>query len=214
MKTWFTSDTHFGHARIIELCDRPFSSVQEMNEQLVVNINATVPATDRLVFLGDNFMGNYEESIKMVSWMTPAELVFLPGNHDKWSRAYKASAAKRAEKTAALLEARVNVRVLEEDEDWELTRSWSFCQLSDEWEGSPLAGAQFAHYPHEGESWDGREDRYKELRPVEVNSPVVCGHVHGSWAERGNQFNAGVDVRDFKPVSEDQVAEWMEKLDG
>lgn len=214
MKTWFTSDNHFGHARIIELCDRPFASVAEMNEQLVVNINATVPATDRLVFLGDTFMGDYSKSVQLVSWMTPAELVFLPGNHDKWSRAYKASAAKRAEKIAELVEARVNVKVFEENEDWEFTRSWSFCQLSDAWLDNPLDAAQFAHYPHEGESWDGREDRYKELRPVVASQPIINGHVHTSWAERGNQYNAGVDVRDFKPVSEDEIAKWMEKLDG
>ncbi len=42
MKTWFTSDTHFGHARIIELSGRPFDSVAEMNEAILDGINATV----------------------------------------------------------------------------------------------------------------------------------------------------------------------------
>ena len=32
---WFTSDTHFGHAKIIEYCDRPFANVQEMNKKLI-----------------------------------------------------------------------------------------------------------------------------------------------------------------------------------
>ncbi|UWF77794.1 MULTISPECIES: hypothetical protein [Microbacterium] len=31
-----TSDHHFGHARIIELCDRPFGSVEEMDAELLV----------------------------------------------------------------------------------------------------------------------------------------------------------------------------------
>lgn len=211
MKTWMTSDTHLGHARIIELCDRPFGSVEEMDEQLLANINETVPDTDRLVLLGDNIMGNWENGLSLVSRMTPAELVFLPGNHDKWSRVHN-KPARREKKAAELREARDNVIVLLEDEDWELTRSWDFCQLSDEWLNNPLDNAQFSHYPYEGESWDGREDRYKELRPVEVDIPVVCGHVHTAWAERGNQMNVGVDVRGFYPVSEDKIAEWLQTL--
>ncbi len=29
----------------------------------------------------------------------------------------------------------------------------------------------------------------------------LCGHVHGLWSRRGDVVNAGVDVRDFRPVS-------------
>ena len=40
---FFTSDTHFFHGRIIELCNRPFHSVEEMNEALITNWNRVVP---------------------------------------------------------------------------------------------------------------------------------------------------------------------------
>lgn len=37
--TFFTSDTHFGHANIINLCKRPFRDVNHMNDMLVENWN-------------------------------------------------------------------------------------------------------------------------------------------------------------------------------
>lgn len=38
----FTADPHVGHERITELVDRPFASVQEMDDALVARWNAVV----------------------------------------------------------------------------------------------------------------------------------------------------------------------------
>ncbi len=35
MTVWFTSDTHFGHDAIRRYCNRPFASVEEMDDQLI-----------------------------------------------------------------------------------------------------------------------------------------------------------------------------------
>ena len=35
--TWLTSDTHFFHENILKYCNRPFGSVEEMNEALVTD---------------------------------------------------------------------------------------------------------------------------------------------------------------------------------
>lgn len=44
--TFFTSDTHFGHANIINLCKRPFRDVNHMNDMLVENWNNVVTDDD------------------------------------------------------------------------------------------------------------------------------------------------------------------------
>ncbi|MFV0428696.1 MAG: hypothetical protein ACK5KO_04625 [Arachnia sp.] len=55
-----TSDHHFGHARLIELAERPFSSVSEMNDALIANWNRVVGPTDTVLHLGDLAMGERE----------------------------------------------------------------------------------------------------------------------------------------------------------
>jgi calcineurin-like phosphoesterase family protein len=42
----------------------------------------------------------------------------------------------------------------------------------------------------------------------------LCGHVHGLFKETRNVLNVGVDVWDFKPVSEDIIKEWIIKKKG
>lgn len=37
---WFTSDTHFGHENMLRLCGRPWSTVAQMNDAMVANINS------------------------------------------------------------------------------------------------------------------------------------------------------------------------------
>ena len=50
---FFTSDTHFGHALMIEKLGRPFADVNEMDEQLIHLWNAKVPRNAMVFHLGD-----------------------------------------------------------------------------------------------------------------------------------------------------------------
>lgn len=53
MSIFFTADTHFGHAKIIEHAKRPFATVGEMDEVLINRWNAVVRPNDDIWHLGD-----------------------------------------------------------------------------------------------------------------------------------------------------------------
>jgi calcineurin-like phosphoesterase family protein len=47
---WSTADFHFGHSNIIRYCNRPFRSVEEMDQTILDRLNASVKANDILYF--------------------------------------------------------------------------------------------------------------------------------------------------------------------
>lgn len=50
---YYTSDLHFGHRRIIEYENRPFNSVEEMDDYLIYKWNSKVKNGDEVYILGD-----------------------------------------------------------------------------------------------------------------------------------------------------------------
>src|SRR5215212_3607577 len=53
MKVHFTSDTHFGDHRVLNIRPRPFGSVSEMNQVMIQRWNSRVGARDVVWHLGD-----------------------------------------------------------------------------------------------------------------------------------------------------------------
>lgn len=209
MKTYFTSDPHFGHKRIIELCNRPFADVDEMNEALLDGINSVVTSQDRLVITGDIIMGKLEEGLPLLGRINAAELVMLPGNHDRWALAYhhKGDAqTKREEFRTRYEEQHPNGTALVDRE----TSGWRGWELGYD-RKHPLGKVWFSHYPYDGDSHG--EDRHAGLRVPDAGKlPIIHGHVHEEWKIKGRQFNVGVDVNDFKPVSEEELVAWVSSL--
>jgi calcineurin-like phosphoesterase family protein len=179
---WFTSDTHFGHSRIIELCDRPFSSVDAMNEGIIENWNALVKPNDLVFHMGDVAMGKIADSLPLVGRLN-GRIALVPGNHDRVFSGNKISHIERF--TPEYLKV--------------------FETILPEWTGLDVLPVDFCHFPFAGDSHE--DDRYTELRPVDNGQWLIHGHVHDEWKVRGKQINVGVDVWDFRPVHLDQIME-------
>ncbi len=82
MTTWFTSDTHFSHANIIEFCGRPFANVEEMDREMVARWNARVQPGDTVYHLGDFAFGPYENIAKFRVQLN-GDITLVVGNHDR-----------------------------------------------------------------------------------------------------------------------------------
>ena len=89
---FITSDTHFGHARIIELASRPFISVEEMDAELIRRWNETVAPDDVVLHLGDLALGPIAESLPLTAQLHGHRFL-VPGNHERVS---PATQSKRA----------------------------------------------------------------------------------------------------------------------
>lgn len=78
---YFTSDFHFNHANVIKYCNRPFETVDQMNEVLLKAWNEVVKPEDTVYFLGD-FCFNPQKALEWLSKLN-GEIIFISGNHDK-----------------------------------------------------------------------------------------------------------------------------------
>jgi calcineurin-like phosphoesterase family protein len=82
MSTFLISDTHFGHAAIIRMCQRPFADVREMDGMMIANWNAVVRPDDTVIHLGD-FAHRYDATKlpKLFASMNGHKHL-IKGNHD------------------------------------------------------------------------------------------------------------------------------------
>jgi len=82
---FFTADYHFDHTNSIKYCNRPFSTVEEMNEGLILNTNQKVRPIDHLVIAGDLTLHHKSEFVyqKFINRLN-GDKILLKGNHDYW----------------------------------------------------------------------------------------------------------------------------------
>lgn len=85
-EVFFSSDEHWSHAKIISHCPQSrghFANVDEMNEAIVANWNATVPKDGVGFLLGDiSFDKDLEKTLWYISRLNGREKHLVRGNHD------------------------------------------------------------------------------------------------------------------------------------
>lgn len=90
-KVWVIADTHFCHINVITYCNRPFNSVEEMDETLINNWNRVVAPDDVVYHLGDFALADRERIRNIVSRLNGVKILVM-GNHDRFQPAFYISA--------------------------------------------------------------------------------------------------------------------------
>jgi len=82
-RTFVISDLHLDHTNIIRYCERPFSSIEEMNKIIIKNWNETVKQDDAVYFLGDMSFGRESRKIDYWKDKLSGNISFIKGGHDR-----------------------------------------------------------------------------------------------------------------------------------
>ena len=81
-RKFYISDWHSGHGNIIAFDNRPFRSVEQMNETLVQRWNSVVEPGDIVYVLGDMFWCNSNLAIPILQKLNGQKFL-VKGNHDR-----------------------------------------------------------------------------------------------------------------------------------
>lgn len=81
---YYIADCHFGDEKVIQFSDRPFQSVEEMDEQMIKNWNRVVDKWDHVYIVGD-LCHRCEDPEKYIQRLN-GRLHLICGNHDQMIR--------------------------------------------------------------------------------------------------------------------------------
>lgn len=189
---FFTSDTHFGHARILELSDRPFETIEEHDWTLVKNWNAVVRPEDEVYHLGDVALGPKDRWQNIFNSLNGIIHLAI-GNHDA---PFAGNKPKYREKYSHLYERFDSIQ-----DEIDIVVDDMLVRLS--------------HFPAQGDSHD--KDRYDEFRPKAEGIPIIHGHQHKAgdqemFVESTPHLHVGVDGWNYVPVAEDHIVSWLRQV--
>ena len=184
-KFLFTSDTHFGSERALELSRRPFDSVEEMNEVILKNINDTIEVNGihKLIHLGDFGDMDFVKRIK-------CPIILILGNYER----------KEAENLGI---------TLDEYEDL-LKTKYGFNDalgISSIILPKSYKNVMLCHEPMEIKKY------FEKTEPKDRNiSAGLFGHIHGRQFVKEFGIDVGVDANHFYPMTVDDVVFYLNAI--
>ena len=186
---FFTSDQHFGHFNIINYCDRPFKSVEEMNKTIIKNWNKKVKPNDTVYVLGDYwFTDNKNKSGQDFINQLHGRKILIRGNHDpKDTQCYK-DGFEFVCREVIIKELGREIRLSHYPYKWSFWKRLKTLTI-------------FKKKP-----------RNIEKRPINDGRLLIHGHTHSkNKINEDGSIHIGVDAWDFYPVSLDQIQQLIDK---
>ena len=175
---FFSADHHFCHLNIIRYCQRPFQTVEEMNEEMVRRWNTVVMPEDTVFYLGDFSLA--KSAVGLFATRLNGEKYLIMGNHDACHPCHKKKALPAQQ---VYLDAGFK--------SLELERTLEIADRQ----------VLLNHMPYlSGEESSEYKIRHKDFRPAERDQWLLHGHIHEKWKSKEKMINVGVDVWDFFPV--------------
>lgn len=190
MNRWYTSDTHFGHPKLLRCSYRSFGDITEMNESLLDRWNAVVAPYDEVWVLGDFAVPADDDNLAYGARLNGRK-VLVPGNHDRcWLP-------------------KENRRRLALREQMRYRHIAGFDEIVDFPEPHKIAGQLVAlsHFPFHADHTEPA--RFLDQRPIDNGGWLLHGHLHEMWRQNDKQINVGVDAWRLRPVHHDEIVEMI-----
>lgn len=106
---YFTSDEHYFHKNVIKYCNRPFSSVEEMNETIIERHNNVVKLRDTTIHCGDFMLHGAQLAASIIQRLN-GHHIFITGSHDfRWMKGIDKYNLKQIELKGYIYEFKYNM---------------------------------------------------------------------------------------------------------
>ena len=187
MAVFATSDLHLFHANIIKYCNRPFSSMEEMNDTIIRNWNKTVTPNDKVYVLGDFALPRGEDRESKVQKLNNVcsrlngMKILVYGNHDLFEPDEYLQAGFTY----------VNRGYIDVNECGSFFVMSHYQMTS--WNRSHFGSFHLFGHEHWKRQWEPKHSIFSEMH----------------WSER--KFNVCVDANDFAPVDLHKIIETLSK---
>ena len=195
---YFTSDLHLQHANIIELCDRPYSSLEEMNKALISNWNNTIKHGDWVYILGDFCWGDRKMWVYFLHQL-PGNKILIQGNHDKDNNIPR-------DMFVDVIDGFLNMEIKDPDIQSKSQRLTLCHYPMLSWYQSHKGAWQLFGHWHTLATQKPQVNRVKEGESDYIREEFILMD-----RVRRSQWDVGVDLNNYTPISYQQIKKIMTK---